>query len=59
MKAKDDEEVKQREEEESRRVCKRKSQMFARLDFSYCSTDCVKRHQRELMGAAAAARFNK
>jgi len=40
-------------------VCKRKSQMFARLDFSYCSTDCVKRHQRELMGAAAAARFNK
>ncbi len=38
--------------------CKRKSQMFARLDFLYCSTDCVKKHQRELMAAAAAARFN-
>ena len=40
-------------------TCKRKSQMFARLDFYYCSTDCVKKHQRELMAAAAAARFKK
>jgi len=40
------------------KACKRKSQMFARLDFYYCSTDCVKKHQRELTAAAAAARFN-
>jgi hypothetical protein len=39
-------------------ACKRKSQMFARLDYLYCSTDCVKKHQRELMAAAASARFN-
>jgi hypothetical protein len=40
------------------KACKRKSQMFARLDFYYCSTDCAKKHQRELTAAAAAARFN-
>ena len=39
-------------------ACKRKSQMFARLDYLYCSTDCVKKHQRELRAAAASARFN-
>jgi flagellar biosynthesis GTPase FlhF len=39
--------------------CKRKSQMFQRLDFYYCSTECVKRHQRELMAAAATARLGK
>lgn len=37
--------------------CKKRSQMFQRLDFYYCSTDCVKQHQRELMAAAAQARF--
>jgi hypothetical protein len=36
---------------------KRRSQMFQRLDYVYCSTDCVKKHQRELMAAAAAARM--
>jgi len=39
--------------------CKRKSEMFQRLDFYYCSTDCVKRHQRELMAAAATTRLGK
>lgn len=39
--------------------CRRKSQMFQKLDFYYCSTDCVKRHQRELMAAAATARLGK
>ena len=36
---------------------KRRSQMFQRLDYAYCSTECVKRHQRELMAAAATARL--
>ena len=36
---------------------KRRAQMFQRLDYAYCSTDCVKKHQRELMAAAAAARM--
>lgn len=36
---------------------KRRSQMFQRLEYVYCSTDCVKKHQRELMAAAAAARM--
>ena len=40
-------------------MCKRKSQMFARLEYYYCSTECVKKHQRELMASAAAARFAK
>lgn len=35
----------------------RRTQMFHRLDYHYCSTECVKRHQRELMAAAAVARF--
>lgn len=36
---------------------KRKSQLFSRLDFLYCSSDCMKKHQRELMAAAATARM--
>ena len=41
------------------KVCKGKShsQMFSRLEFVYCSTDCVRKHQRELTAAAAMARF--
>jgi len=40
-------------------VCKgrKRTQMFKRLDYSYCSTDCVQKHKRELMAAAATARF--
>ena len=37
---------------------KRKSQLFNRLDFVYCSPDCMRKHQRELMAAAAAARMS-
>lgn len=36
---------------------KKRSLMFRRLDYVYCSSDCVKKHQRELMAAAAAARM--
>lgn len=36
---------------------KRRSQMLQRLDYAYCSTACVQNHKRELMAAAAAARF--
>jgi hypothetical protein len=36
---------------------KRRQQMFKRLDYVYCSTDCVQKHKRELMAAAAMARF--
>jgi len=36
---------------------KRRSQMFQRLDYVYCSSDCVKKHQRELSAAAAAKRM--
>ena len=41
-------------------VCKnrKRSQMFHRLDFIYCSTDCVRKHQRELTATAALARFS-
>jgi len=41
-------------------VCKgrRRSQMFKRLDYVYCSTECVQKHKRELMASAALARFN-
>jgi Bacteroidetes VLRF1 release factor/Vms1-associating treble clef domain len=40
-------------------VCtgKKKTMMFKRLDFSYCSTDCVNRHKRELLAKAAMARL--
>ncbi len=36
---------------------KRKSQLFTRLEFVYCSTDCMRKHQRELMATAAMARM--
>ena len=36
---------------------KRRSQMFQKLDYIYCSSDCVKKHQRELSAAAAAKRM--
>jgi hypothetical protein len=36
---------------------KRKSQLFTRLNFLYCSSDCMRKHQRELMAAAATARM--
>lgn len=40
-------------------ICKgrRRNQMFKYLDYSYCSTDCVQKHKRELMAAAAMSRF--
>ena len=38
-------------------IGKSRSQMFSRLEYVYCSTDCVRKHQRELMAAAAMARF--
>mmetsp|Transcript_22623 Transcript_22623/g.62974 ORF Transcript_22623/g.62974 Transcript_22623/m.62974 type:complete len:275 (+) Transcript_22623:175-999(+) len=31
--------------------------MFRRLEYKYCSTECVNKHKRELMAAAAMARF--
>ena len=42
-----------------RKTCKgkRKSQMFSRLSFHYCSMDCVSKHKRELAANAAEARF--
>jgi flagellar biosynthesis GTPase FlhF len=41
-------------------VCKGKqrSQMFKRLDYNYCSAECLQKHKRELMANAALARFN-
>ena len=41
------------------KVCKgkRRNQMFQRLEYVYCSTDCVQKHKRELMASAALARF--
>jgi hypothetical protein len=36
---------------------KRRNQMLQRLEYAYCSTDCVAKHKRELMAAAALARF--
>jgi hypothetical protein len=43
------------------KVCKgkKRSEMFERLEYKYCSTDCVNTHKRELMAAAAMARFNR
>ena len=37
--------------------CRRRRDMFERLDWIYCSTDCVKKHQRELSAAAALKRL--
>jgi hypothetical protein len=41
------------------KVCKgkRRNQMFQRLDYVYCGSECVHKHKRELMAAAAMARF--
>ena len=41
------------------KVCKgkKRTQMFKRLDYAYCSTKCVNDHKRELMAKAALARF--
>lgn len=40
-------------------VCKgrKRSQMFKRLEYAYCSTECVQNHKRELMAKAALSRF--
>jgi hypothetical protein len=35
---------------------KKRSQMFQRLQYAYCTTECVKGHQRELTAAAATRR---
>eukprot|EP00811_Abedinium_folium_P020302 NODE_29281_length_450_cov_6.919505.p4 GENE.NODE_29281_length_450_cov_6.919505~~NODE_29281_length_450_cov_6.919505.p4 ORF type:complete len:58 (+),score=15.77 NODE_29281_length_450_cov_6.919505:62-235(+) len=32
-------------------------QPFTRLEFVYCTTDCVRAHQRQLQADAAAKRF--
>ena len=34
-----------------------KQEEDAKREFVYCSTDCVRKHQRELTAAAAMARF--
>jgi len=42
------------------KVCKGRNaskNMFLRLNYKYCSTECVNKHKRELMAAAAMARF--
>ncbi len=42
------------------KVCKGRNaakNMFRRLEYKYCSTECVNKHKRELMAAAAMARF--
>jgi Bacteroidetes VLRF1 release factor/Vms1-associating treble clef domain len=41
------------------KVCvgKRRRDMYQRLEYAYCSTECVQKHKRELMAAAAMARF--
>jgi hypothetical protein len=36
---------------------KRRSQMFQRLDYVYCSYECVQKHKRELMAQAAMSRL--
>lgn len=40
-------------------LCKgrKRSQMFKRLEYAYCSTECVQKHKRELMAKAALSRF--
>ena len=41
------------------KVCrgKRRNQMFQRLEYAYCSSECVQQHKRELMATAAMARL--
>lgn len=36
---------------------RKRKDMFSRLEYVYCSADCVQKHKRELMAAAAQARF--
>lgn len=36
---------------------RKKAQMFHRLEYRYCSSECVQKHKRELMAQAAMARF--
>jgi Bacteroidetes VLRF1 release factor/Vms1-associating treble clef domain/Ankyrin repeat len=40
-------------------VCRgqRRSQMLNRLDYVYCSSECLQKHKRELMARAAMSRF--
>jgi hypothetical protein len=38
-------------------VGKKRAEMFKRLGFSYCSTDCVQKHKRQLAANAAMARM--
>jgi hypothetical protein len=40
-------------------LVRRASDMFNRLDWKYCSSACVQKHQRELAAAAAMARLSK
>ena len=37
-------------------VGQKRTNMFKRLDFSYCTTECLQKHKRELMASAAMAR---
>mmetsp|Transcript_20782 Transcript_20782/g.45006 ORF Transcript_20782/g.45006 Transcript_20782/m.45006 type:complete len:626 (-) Transcript_20782:110-1987(-) len=43
------------------KVCKgrQRSQMYNRLEYAYCSSECVQKHKRELVAAAAMSRFRK
>ena len=36
---------------------KKRKDMYSRLDYVYCTADCVQKHKRELVAAAALARF--
>jgi Bacteroidetes VLRF1 release factor/Vms1-associating treble clef domain len=38
-------------------VGRKRANMFKRLDFSYCSSECLQKHKRELMATAALARI--
>ena len=38
-------------------VGRKRANMFKRIDFSYCSTDCLQKHKRELMVKAALSRI--
>jgi Bacteroidetes VLRF1 release factor/Vms1-associating treble clef domain/Ankyrin repeat len=37
----------------------RRSEVFTRLEYKYCSADCVQKHKRELMAGAALRRFGE
>jgi len=39
--------------------CQRKSRMFSRLQYWYCSADCVQKHKRELICNAALKRVDR